>query len=189
MSISTTGTRVSSSYRTLSDIHSDYTFSSRRSSTSSMGSSVRGMDQKILLVQPQGKSSRIRPLDDGNEDKTKSESEENPVKLPKHDHKAGPWNNVLRVIPCDKDHSDTNRSENFQSCASCGFSRCDALMVHTRDIPIDTFEAAMDQLEGFYTVDFAGDHRLHFLRSAGVGEEYYVPQFKFANTSGQNPFS
>ena len=165
MSISTTGTRASSSCHTWSDVYSDYTFSSRRSSISSMGSSVRGMDQKILLVQPQGKPSRISPLAGSSEDKTKSESQENPVKLPKHNHKAGSWNNVLRVIPCDKDHSDANWSENFQSCASCGFSRCDALMVHACDIPIDTFEAAMNQLEGLYTVDFAGNHPLHFLTS------------------------
>jgi hypothetical protein len=109
-------------------------------------------------------------------------------KAPKHDSIAGLWNNVLRVIPCGKDHSRLSWEQPFDSCQVCGFSRWHALMVHAGSIGIDNFIAAMTVLRDAPRVDFAGNYPIHYLMSAGVGLDFFSIPFQQGDNFPQNVF-
>lgn len=118
-----------------------------------------------------------------------------PLRPAKHDPKAGLWNNVLRVIPCGKDHSGHMWNKPFPTCRVCGFSRWHALMIHARRMDVNTFSNGITQLKGISCPDFAGNYPIHFLMCAGVGSAYFerfLEQFlnqpdAYQNSFGQNP--
>ncbi|TVY59283.1 hypothetical protein LSUE1_G008937 [Lachnellula suecica] len=114
-----------------------------------------------------------------------------PLRPPKHDARAGLWNNSLRVIPCGKNHSLLRWDVSFATCNICGFSQWHALMLQARSMDPTTFANAMNSMRDTPKIDFAGSHSLHYLMSAGVGMEYFshLHQFKETcqNAFGQNP--
>jgi hypothetical protein len=111
-----------------------------------------------------------------------------PLKPPKHDHQAGLWNDLLRVIACGKDHSKLIWHQPFTSCQGCGFSQWHSLMVHARSIAIADFVAGMNSLRYIVQVDFAGNFPIHYLMSAGVGIEYFAQLLEWCNSTAQNTF-
>jgi hypothetical protein len=100
---------------------------------------------------------------------------------PKHDPINGLWNSVLRVIPCNIDHSGQLWDVSFTSfpnCTVCGFSRWHSLMLNAQSFDLATFKAAMESLEisgfknGGTPLDYAGNSSAHYLMSAGLNLDY-----------------
>ncbi|TVY31479.1 hypothetical protein LSUB1_G008903 [Lachnellula subtilissima] len=122
---------------------------------------------------------------------TSSMSRRGSVKPPKHDFRAGVWNDSLRVIPCGKNHSHLRWDVSFATCTICGFSQWHALMLQARSVDPNMFGTAMFGLRDVCKVDFAGNHTLHYLMSAGVGMEYFTHLSQWKETTpnvfGQNP--
>jgi hypothetical protein len=114
-----------------------------------------------------------------------------PLRQARHDPRAGTWNELLRVVPCGKDHSQLHWNVPFPTCRLCGFSQWHSLMIHARSIDISTFVTAMIGLQDICTPDFAGNQSLHFLMAAGVGMDYFrQPLLDMGcsqNVFGQNP--
>lgn len=116
-----------------------------------------------------------------------------PLRLPKHDPKAGLWNDSLRVVPCGMDHTGLQWHEKFPSCEGCGYSQWHALMIYARHMDINSFITAMSQLPGFDKMDFAGNYPIHYLMCAGVNMEHFSHFSQYAtstcrqNVFGQNP--
>lgn len=107
----------------------------------------------------------------------------------KHDPISGRWNNVLRVIPCRRDHSQVQwHDETFASCLVCGFSRWHSLMLNAREMSIEVFVAAMNHLRDVSRVDFAGNYPIHFLMTAGVRMDYFEQLYRWPSSSAQNVF-
>jgi hypothetical protein len=81
----------------------------------------------------------------------------------------------------------------FASCNICGFTQWHALMLQAHSMDSNSFLSAMISLRDKCKVDFAGNHSLHFLMSAGVGMPYFsqLSQSQWKETSqnsfGQNP--
>ncbi|KAH7413058.1 hypothetical protein BKA64DRAFT_344157 [Cadophora sp. MPI-SDFR-AT-0126] len=117
---------------------------------------------------------------------TRPQSHLQPAKTPKHDGKAGLWNDSLRVIPCEWDHSLWR--EDFARCSVCGFSQWHALMLNAGSYSISEFHTAMLRRRDLIKHDFAGNFPLHFLMSAGVGMEYFIYLIQQCDTGGQNVF-
>lgn len=109
----------------------------------------------------------------------------------KHDPKKGLWNATLHVIPCHKDHSSDSWKEQFPPCIGCGFSQCHALMIHARNIDINTFREFLSILRDSAGPDYAGNYPISFLMTAGVRMEYFKAVLWDENwsTFGQNSFS
>lgn len=120
-----------------------------------------------------------------------SMSQTRSLKPPKHDPRAGMWNDSLRVIPCGKNHSVLQWNIPFTRCNVCGFAQWHALMLQARNMDCSTFAMAIATLRDTCMTDFAGNSSLHFLMSAGVGIEYLNLVSQWKNTSqnafGQNP--
>lgn len=168
MSIATNNTWTSGSASTISTYYDD-TFSNHRLSVDTTSSSISGMSQISIP--------RSHP-----------EPQRRPLEPPKHDPNAGLWNRSLHVIPCGEDHSQLLWHEMVSDCSVCGFSQCHALMIHAREMDVRTFLASMRKLADVERVDFAGNHPIHFLMSAGVGMDYYSQLLQWTERSGQNSF-
>ncbi|EPE33981.1 hypothetical protein GLAREA_06994 [Glarea lozoyensis ATCC 20868] len=114
-----------------------------------------------------------------------------PLRQARHDPRAGTWNELLRVVPCGKDHSRLHWNVPFPTCTLCGFSQWHALMIQARSIDISTFVTAMIGLRDICSPDFAGNQSLHFLMAAGVGMDYFrqplLDMGSSQNVFGQNP--
>jgi hypothetical protein len=162
MSVSTINTWSSGSAQSAYNFLEDDTFSNPRSSIATTNSSVSAVSSFTKMARP--------------------------VKPPKHDPEAGLWNDLLRVIPCDKDHSGQLWYDSFTTCLVCGFSRWHSLMLYARSIEISTFVTSMNNLRDISRVDFAGNYPIHFLMASGVGMEYFTNLLQWADSSSQNVF-
>ncbi|KAN0116756.1 hypothetical protein V8E51_002733 [Hyaloscypha variabilis] len=102
---------------------------------------------------------------------------------PIHDPINGLWNGILRVIPCNIDHSGQLWDDSFTkspTCTVCGFSRWHSLMLHAQSIDLAGFKAAMESLDtgfmgfknGGSPLDYAGNSSAHYLMSAGLNLDY-----------------
>ncbi|KAH8587050.1 hypothetical protein B0O99DRAFT_694901 [Bisporella sp. PMI_857] len=111
-----------------------------------------------------------------------------PPRRPKHDPIAGTWNNVLRVIPCNTDHSGWKWDSPVNRCQICGFSQWHSLMVHAETVGKDNFVAVMTLLRGIPKVDFAGNFPIHYLMSAGVGLEFLLTSTQWTESCPRNVF-
>lgn len=147
----------------------DDTFSNHRLSVDTTSSSISAKSQASIP--------RSHP-----------EPQRRPLVLPKHDANNGLWNNALRVIPCGHDHSQLIWHEMFTNCAICGFSNVHALMIHARELKLGAFLAAVGKLVDNQKLDFAGNHPIHFLMSAGVSIDYYMQFLQWTEKSAQNSF-
>jgi hypothetical protein len=117
MSVSTTGTFASGSSH--SAYNFDETLSNPRFSIATTNSSMSAGSQ--YSFQPSRAPQPSTPLH--------SQAQRRPLRAPKHDSQAGLWNDVLRVIPCGKNHSRIMwQDESFAGCPICGFTRWHALV-------------------------------------------------------------
>lgn len=187
MSIATmdTWTTGSSSNQTASTLYDD-TFSISNFSVITSASSISDAGRSISGHSVYEKSMSVPPP----EVMEYEPDQPRTLRLPKHDAKHGVWNDVLRVVPCGKDHSGLQWHESFNPCEGCGYSPWHALMIYARHIDISTFLNAMHtQTHNLNKPDFAGNYPIHFLMSAGVNMEYFSHLFPYAtNTSRQNVF-
>ncbi|KUJ18930.1 uncharacterized protein LY89DRAFT_667976 [Mollisia scopiformis] len=175
MSIATMETWTSGSTQS-AYTHNDDTFSVSGFSIMTSASSISDA----------GKSSQISPSDYEAEQTIQIPK---PLRLPKHDPKAGLWNDILRVVPCGIDHTALQWHESFPSCEGCGYSQWHALMIYARHMDMGNFITAMSQLPGFDKMDFAGNYPIHYLMCAGVSMEYFGHFSQYAgNTCRQNVF-
>lgn len=167
-SVSTVNTSPSSSGSSVYT-HFDDSFSDHRFSVVSSNSSI-GSGSQFSAPRPQ----------------SRAQLQFRPAKAPKHDPIAGMWNDSLRVVPCQWDHSLWR--EGFARCSICGFSQWHALMLHARAYSISEFNTAMLRLRDLIKHDFAGNFPLHFLMSAGVGMDHFIYLLQQCDTGGQNVF-
>ncbi|PVH77674.1 hypothetical protein DL98DRAFT_265190 [Cadophora sp. DSE1049] len=172
-SVSTINTFTSSSGSS-AFTQSDDTFSNPRFSVASTTSSVSTGSQYAPPPRPQPQPQLQLQLQ--------------PAKPPKHDRISGLWNDTLRVIPCQWDHSHWMWHEGFPRCSVCGFSQWHALMLHARSYRSSEFLTAMRQLRDLIKHDFAGNFPVHFLMSAGVGMDYFIHLVQECDIGGQNVF-
>ncbi|SZE99302.1 unnamed protein product [Blumeria hordei] len=113
------------------------------------------------------------------------------VNSPQHDAQKGLWNSVLRVIPCQQDHSHCPWDKSFSRCSICGFSQCHAIMINAKSIRLDIFAMTVSLLRDLASPDYAGNHPLAFLMAAGVSLEYFKAVLWDVqwSTFGSNVFS
>jgi len=118
MSVSTTGTFASGSSQSAYNF-CDETRSNPRFSIATTDSSMSAISQ--CSFRPSRAPQLLTQL--------QSKPQRRPLKPPKHDPQAGLWNDVLRVIPCGKNHSRIMwQDESFVGCTVCGFTRWHALV-------------------------------------------------------------
>jgi hypothetical protein len=112
---------------------------------------------------------------------------------PKHDPINGLWNSILKVIPCNIDHSGQLWDDSFakfSNCSVCGFSRWHSLMLNAQSLDLAAFKAAMKSLEisgiknAGSPLDYAGNSSAHYLMSAGLNLGY-LRQLHWTKTERQ----
>jgi hypothetical protein len=121
------------------------------------------------------------------------------IRPPKHDPVNGLWNGVLRVIPCNNDHSGQLWDDSFttfSTCTICGFSKWHGLMLIAQNIGLEAFMTAMEGFRGSGSpLDYAGNSSAHYLMSAGFDLDYLRrlhwmearQEIYGQNVFGQNP--